>query len=343
MKQAVLKQRVSRGVYIFAPDKLLTHFTGCLVEGLLDLGIPVKTNAERVTSRPTSMPLPGFDLGTLHSDPVTGFDVYLVDISAQNTFAPLTGIEPAMVGYITTSDISAFCEVPNPYRLFSAHESRHAVKAGKRSPIAFGIANRLLEQMANVPAMPERDGVALHSFRPTLQQGVRALLDLTFIPALERHLPVKHINVPAGPYQTALMNTSVCLAYGGDFYSPIMGNTWFEQNQPDVYKHHSFEHVENAAVLRWDSWRFWESLVAGCVTVHLDFEACGFHLPVMPEPWVHYVPVDLSDLKGSSEALWNARDSWADIAARGRKWAIEHYAPAPTAKRVLKTLLDDTV
>ena len=151
-----LKKSFSRGIYIYAPDQILTHFSGCLVEGLLDLGIPVKTNATQLTSRPASMPLAQVDLKSLHSDPLTGFGAYLVDISTHNTFIPFEGVAPAPVGYITTSDISAFCEVPQPHVLFAAHDSVNAVKPGTRIPIAFGLPNRLIERTKNNPAMADR-------------------------------------------------------------------------------------------------------------------------------------------------------------------------------------------
>lgn len=341
MNSSELKSRFSNGVYIYAPDQVLTHFTGCLVEGLLELGILVKTNAARVTSRPVSMPLAGVTMEEMHSDPVSGFDAYLVDISTDNLFIPLQGVYPAPVGYITTSDISAFCAIPDRHILFTAHDSKQAVKPGRRVPIAFGFPTRLMESTENRPLFSDREQTALHTFRPTLQQGVRALMDMAFLPPLQTLMAVKHINVPPGKYLNALMNSAVCLAYGGDFYSPISGNAWFEKNQPDLYKLHSFSHMETAAVLRWDSWRFWEAIAAGCVAVHLNFEDHGFHLPVMPEAWTHYIPLDLLDLKGSAEALWARREEWSAIADSERAWAIEHYAPAPAATRVLDALAAD--
>lgn len=310
------------------------------MEGLLALGIPVKTNATTLTTRPLSMPLPNTDLSAFHSEPLTGFSAYLVDISAQNSFIPFEGVEPAPVGYITTSDISVFCDVPEPHPVFVAHDSRHAIKPGRRSPIAFGLAQRLVDKTDQRTPFADRDTAIIHSFRPTLQQGVRALLDLTFVPAMERHVPIEHIDSPPGQYLQSLMSSTLCLCYGGDFYSPIMGSAWFEKNQPSVYAQHSFEHMENAAVLRWDSWRFWEALAAGSVAIHLDFEKYGFNLPVMPEPWVHYAPIDLADIKGSAETIWNRREEWPLIAEQGRAWAIAHYAPIPTANRVLQTLAE---
>lgn len=333
-----LQKLFARGVYIYAPDQTLTHFSGCLVEGLIDLGIPVKTNASTLTSRPVSMPLRGVDLKDLKAEPLTGFAAYLVDISTNNTFIPFEGVNPAPVAYISTSDISAFCEVPEPHILFATHDSSHAVKPGRRIPIAFGLANRLTT--INSAAMPDRNQVAIETFRPTLQQGVRAMLEMAFLPALEKRMPIERINAPPSEYLRTLANSAVCLSYGGDFYSPIMRNEWFKQHQPDLYAHHTFEHVSSSVVLRWDSWRFWEALAAGCVAVHLNFDQCGFNLPVMPEAWTHYIPLDLENLATSADAIWDRRSEWATISEAGRAWAIEHYAPKPTAERVLAALAE---
>lgn len=328
-----LNKLFARGVYIYAPDETLTHFSGCLVEGLLDLGIPVKTNATTLTSRPVSMPLPRFDMSTLLSEPLTGFSSYLVDISTTNTFVPFEGVDPAPVAYISTSDISTFCEVPDPHILFVAHDSTKAVKPGKRIPIGFGLANKLTG-IVSTP-MSERNQIAAETFRPTLHQGIRAMLDMAFIPALEKNIPVERINTSPSEYLKTLKSTALCLAYGGDFYSPIVKNDWFKKHQPDLYTHHAFANVASAAILRWDSWRFWEAMAAGSVAVHLDFNTYGFNLPIMPEPWTHYIPLDLENLTASADAIWDRRDEWASIAESGRAWAIEHYAPAPTATRIL--------
>lgn len=338
MSDPDLLKQFKRGVYIHAPDQTLTHFSGCLIEGLVALGVPVRTNATQLTSRPASMPLDGVDLASLHSDPLTGFAAYLIDISSTNASVPVEGLSP--VAYITTSDISVFCEIPQPHLLFAAHGSRAAVKPGRRIPIAFGLTERLIARTESQLPMAERDQNALHSFRPTLQQGVRALLDLAFVPDLQKVLPVEYINIPPGHYIEALKKSAVCLCYGGDFYSQIQGNGWFDKNQPELAALHRFQTLDAAAVLRWDSWRFWEALAAGCVAVHLDFEKYGFDLPVMPEPWVHYVPLDLADLKSSAAAVWDRREQWPDIGARGRAWAVEHYAPQPTAKRVLQAMAE---
>ena len=181
----------------------------------------------------------------------------------------------------------------------------------------------------------------MRNFRATLSQSLRALLDLAYVPALARRVALDaRLRAPEA-YLEALLNTTVCLAYGGDFYSPLMENPFFAEREKALAAMHHFERFEKPAiVMRWDSWRLWESFTAGCVTVHLDFQKYGFDLPHLPEPWVHYAPLDLDNLAACVEQLMDRRKEWEQIGEAGRAWAIAHYAPAPTAMRALSTLLE---
>jgi len=96
-------------------------------------------------------------------------------------------------------------------------------------------------------------------------------------------------------------------------------------------------HFESPLVItRWDSWRFWESLSAGCLTLHLDFEKYGFQLPEMPEAWKHYIPIDLADPVGSVDRMMEVESRWEEIANTGRLWAIANYGPEAVAHRLLQ-------
>ncbi len=336
---AALRAAFSRGVFFHALGGKLTHNAGCLVEGLTALGIPSKLSAAEFTSRPVSMPLAGVDTKAMVSAPYSDFSGYVVDISHTNAAAPFEGIDLKRLLYLNQSDIATFCETPTAAPMFVTHESRLLNKGGARLPLAFGLANSLLAATDARPAFAARKRRALRNFRSTLNQSVRSLLDLAFVPHLEKHMPVERRVLAPGAYIAEMLDSTLCLAYGGGFYNPITDNPWFAKNAPDLIATHTFPHMEGQAfVLRWDSWRFWEGLAAGCVTVHLDFDKYGFALPVMPKAWEHYVPLDLDNLKGSVEAIMDRAKEWEGIAESGRAWAVEHYAPAPTARYVLSTL-----
>jgi hypothetical protein len=328
------------GVYFISPEELLSHNSGCLLEGLRELGVKAKANTARITSRHASMPLAGVDDAEIASKPFAGMSAVIIDISHGNEYVPLESLRGGRLAYLTNSDTSAFCKIPEPFPLFAVHETAFASNGAKRFPLAFGPTNALITASEKRRPFATRKKVALRNFRATLGQGVRALLDISYVPHLNRHITVDDAIVHHHTYLEALYGSAVCLAYGGEFFSPIQNNPWFAEKEPQALARHSFDRFDAPAIImRWDSWRFWESLVAGCVTVHLDFAKYGLRLPVMPEPWVHYVPIDLDNIKGSVEALMDHEKQWADIAEAGRTWAIEHYAPKPTALRVLGQLL----
>ncbi|MBY0431318.1 MAG: glycosyltransferase, partial [Rhodospirillales bacterium] len=86
---------------------------------------------------------------------------------------------------------------------------------------------------------------------------------------------------------------------------------------------------------RWDSWRFWESLAAGCATVHLDFQKYGFLLPEMPRPFQHYLPIDLENPSEIVCFLRDQPEKLAEIASAGRDFALQYYSPDRVAARFL--------
>ena len=341
LSEDALRKAFAKAIYIHAPGGPLTHNAGCLAEGLMELGIPVKLGGDQITSRPISMPLKGVDLAALVSPPYAGFAGYVVDITHTNQFTPFDGIADGRLAYLNQSDTATFSRVPDGHLLFAAHENSFVSKGGTRRPIAFGLSKGLIAATHDRPAFQNRQRIALRNFRATLHQSLRALLDMTYVPALQRHLTVDEKLRAPDAYLASLLNSAVCLAYGGDFYSPITSNPWFGRNDPRTAEAHTFARLDaKAVVLRWDSFRLWESFAAGCLTVHLDFEKYGFALPVKPQAWTHYAPIDLDDVAGSVARLMEREKDWPAIAEAGRAWAIEHYAPKPTAIRILSDMLD---
>lgn len=88
----------------------------------------------------------------------------------------------------------------------------------------------------------------------------------------------------------------------------------------------------------WDSWRFWESLAAGCATFHVDFDKYGIQLPLMPENWRHYIGIDLDNINATVDMIADDPEILERISTEGRRWAIDNYGPVPTALRFLETL-----
>ncbi|MBX7126285.1 MAG: hypothetical protein K1X47_11385 [Cyclobacteriaceae bacterium] len=91
-------------------------------------------------------------------------------------------------------------------------------------------------------------------------------------------------------------------------------------------------------IIQWDSWRFWETMLAGGVAVHIDLELYGVELPVMPVNWKHYIGFNLSQIDRDVKRMEALGDEILEIGARGRAWAIENYSPEASAKRLLTML-----
>jgi hypothetical protein len=79
-------------------------------------------------------------------------------------------------------------------------------------------------------------------------------------------------------------------------------------------------------------------MASGCLTVALDFSEYGFQLPVVPENGVHYIGLRFDQLSEALGVLTDDRDRLSAIAEQGRRWAITHYAPLPTALRFLSAV-----
>lgn len=90
----------------------------------------------------------------------------------------------------------------------------------------------------------------------------------------------------------------------------------------------------------WDSWRFWESLAAGCVMFHADFYKYKAALPILPENGKHYIGVDFDNLEETIQRIADHPEILEQISVQGRQWAIENYGPVPTAIRFLEIVLN---
>ncbi|CAN5385370.1 hypothetical protein BH09BAC1_BH09BAC1_17450 [soil metagenome] len=89
-------------------------------------------------------------------------------------------------------------------------------------------------------------------------------------------------------------------------------------------------------IIQYDSWRWWESLISNACPIFLDFEQCGFKLPVMPVAGKHYLDVDLTNIEKSACNILALTEAEIKlISQQGKEWALEHYSPVAVAKRFM--------
>lgn len=339
---------LAKGVYfIFSAEHHFYHLSICLAEGFQELGIPIFSNRNYW--------LTDFNKSTYlfsHTDDIKPEDcaICIVDILAQEA-EPTRELVNSVLTQSTTkvilnhSDFEVWIPEFNEFNwIFRNHMTLNVEYPPNYIPWAFGISNRIQAYTANPLVFEERKREVLVNFRASFSQSVRVAMEFALVPWLETVFSINRVTEDSNrtlnqedsdpfdylnwlqlggrhnfDYYDRLKQAMACCTYGGNF----------------VYLTHG------PGVARWDSWRLWESLAAGCVAIHLDFSKYGFLLPVMPENWKHYIGVDLQNLKDAVERIQDEPDLLAEISATGQKWALEHYSPLASACYFLDVVLGE--
>jgi len=218
----------------------------------------------------------------------------------------------------------------------------------KVKPWAFGLTNRLISVFNEVKPLHQRSQSILCNFRvghPVRDYFINQFQKVvpenfywdttidTTIPdddldylywklTGKRHYP---------QYFERLKESQLSLAFGGYFtptYSiapiSILGRIHYKTIQ--ILK--STTHTLG----QFDSWRFWESLVSGAITVHVNFNEYNCIFPIQPNPETDY----LGFLEKYSKYYINKYINYLIDNSNGRKWALKYYSPKATAERFLE-------
>jgi len=226
---------------------------------------------------------------------------------------------------------------------------------------AFGLSNRILMELRSPSPFSDRKQCLIVNFRDKNREvhGVRKYIRDNFIPKVQHTIPIDSTadtgkdkvdlnayhalqclqssgrHFPA--YYERLQQSMFVATFGGYFVPmfPRDESTIISRLIKRFINNHN---IKTNQVLQWESWRFWESLAAGCVTLHLDFEKYGIAPPVMPENWKHYIGIDLDQIDEAIDRISSEPKLLEDISINGRQWALEHYSPVPTALRFLNEI-----
>jgi hypothetical protein len=244
--------------------------------------------------------------------------------------------------------------------IFKTHINKYFYYPSNIYPWAFGLSNRNLEAVKVQVSFQERKSQILINFRDKNNvrhstHSVRKSFYKKVLPLIEKILAVdrKIDSFDPSPgsdehlmwqqtcyrhrqeYYERLQRSVACACFGGYFESPFIKDKSFYASR--LQRRILYElGIETYRVSQWDSWRFWESLAAGCATFHLDFEKYGLALPVMPENQRHYIGVDLNNVQATIDKIADEPRILERIGAEGRHWALKNYSPKPTALRFLK-------
>jgi len=242
------------------------------------------------------------------------------------------------------------------YCIFRTHFNSKLNYGHNFHPWGFGLSNRILQELNTVPSFTDRKKQILVNFRHWKSgHFVRNLSCGQFIPQIENILSVNNFIDDPNHHQEGyhylqwlqtggrhypnyyqrLQESVACTCFGG-FFVPSWPNNPGNLVNRTIKQLLANLKLQSNTILQWDSWRFWESLAAGCVTFHVDFEKYGIALPVMPENWRHYIGVDLDNVQATTDRIMENPEILEYIAKEGRHWAIKYYSPVPTALRLLE-------
>ncbi|WP_413204809.1 glycosyltransferase [Rhodospirillum sp. A1_3_36] len=341
---SLLMRLHDQGVGFLAPGVEFNVFGLSLSKGLTDLGIPCFGQfPEWPKDRGGTCPL------IAAPDRFASAGLLLIDIrgipTQRNRIAPKVLEDIRTLGserlvFLMDGDDASNRITPTDIPTLVAHENRFFEIEGWRVPWCFGLMPTTLGNIDRAVSGPRTDTIS-RSFTPSLHQGLRDHLDVILLPRLGKHRPINQtIDATAGRVQVSYMQrlkeADICLAYGGQFMPDISKNLSLKESQAALLDHARFH--DSPVLFRWDSWRFWESLACGAVTVHVDLEKYGCRLPVMPTNWVHYVGLDLANLERDIDRLLSPDTDRRAIGEAGRAWVVQHYSPTAQAFRLLATL-----
>ena len=243
--------------------------------------------------------------------------------------------------------------------IFKTHYSSHIKHPSNFYPWAFGLSERVLTQLkTEIPWTQKQQSMLVNFRNKRFSHSLRGYVKKTFLPQIEEIMPINtacdnELDFPQDPYhylrwaQTGrrhypnyyqrLQRSAACACFGGYFLGPSLSDRYGTITYY-IARIISELGIKTNRIYQWDSWRFWESMAAGCVTFHIDFEKYGCVLPVMPKNWRHYIGIDLDNISESIDRIADQPEVLERISAEGRTWAIENYGPLPTAKRFLETV-----
>jgi hypothetical protein len=340
------------------------HPAIALAEGFAELGIPFVANIDHWPPTPGSAPL-------FRADPAVDPCACSAVIFTSDWFeeglplppGPFAGPDRPVTVYLDQQDGSRLCSLQRGFPVFDlvlrAHYGARTDYPPMFRPWAFGLSNRIIEATADTPSADRRFRRLLVSYRHMrYPHSVRAYTDRHVLDALAGRLEVyryegdtsvsssdpiaEHLWRMTGRrhsprYYRSLRESAACACFGGYFLAERPRD---ERDPVSRLLKRALTSLglRTRRITQFDSWRFWESLAAGCVSVHLDLHKYGALFPVMPNNWEHYVGLDLDELERDMERLCADPLLLARIGPAGRAWSLATYGPRPTAQRFLATV-----
>lgn len=336
-----------REINLYCPSGRAFHTTACLVQGFMELGVSIKSNinfsSETIDSRGISTPFSTTKLPKVDKLDLNHVGPILVDIT--HGFGDLELLQKLILKkdllIINMSDSANFQDFPEGVKIATAHLNKFAKRSGRFFPMPFGLSNDLIELGARGNDFSKRLPKVIQNFKPSLSQGVRNFLALSLEELLTHKGYLYATSSSRDNYVDLLQSHMFICAYGGELYRDLQvadkfGDNSFQNNPAYKFREIKQEYV----VLRWDSWRFYEAAVFGCLPLQLDYVKYGFDMP-KPLSEDLYVKVDLKNINLTIDRLENLITNtklYEETSCALRRWTLENYSPVALARYVLGLL-----
>ncbi len=350
-----------------AEDAAYQHSIVCLAEGLKALGIPFFSDRNYWRIKPE------IEEYLFQNDPsVTPDDCSIVIIDnnwfshnrplPENLFHPNHKYITVYFELAASAKESRYPSFRQFDYIFRPHYNRWCNYPKNIYPWAFGLSNRILRETKDIPSFQDRKNKLLVNFR-IHNHPLRNSISQNFLPLIDPLLPVDNAvdsfeTSPADPYHhlqwvqsgkrhypqyyQRLKESVGCACFGGLFRKRWPRDPIAYDLESPILLYRTLNFILNTLdprpmlLMNWESFRFWESMSAGCVSFHVNLEKYGAILPTMPENWKHYIGIDLENLGEAVDLISQNPHLLENISNQGRTWAIENYSPEPTAVRFLK-------
>lgn len=249
------------------------------------------------------------------------------------------------------------------YNRLTTHPKNHV-------PWQLGVSERILNATKDYIEFKKRNKSILWNFGAShpYPHGLRELAKKRILPHLEQHInfnkTLDNLNIIPESfseydqlmwaqsarrhnpnYYNRLKTSIACASFCGELIPglPFDPSVYLKGGNKALIKKKLYSLLSKALlkkerIIQWDSWRFWESLAAGCVPIHIDLEKYGVALPVMPINWKHYIGIDLDHIERDVDRIFEDEKLLEEISLEGHTWLLENYSPEAVAKRFLNII-----
>jgi len=250
--------------------------------------------------------------------------------------------------------------------IFAANIYDHVKYPSNVKPWAIGLTNRIIKNIDRFyDENADREKIVAYNFR--VDHNMRGYILKDLKEKLRKYPATERLTLPDFDNQTdefyhktttkrhnpryfkSLCSSLFYMAFGGLYeFKPLIYQPYnlIEKliRKPAYWRYkylkskgQDFSHL--VFIFQHDSFRFWESLYGGAITIHIDLSYWNFLMPEMPIAGKHYLGIQkLKDNQLEEVIAEMTPQQLKDISESGRKWVLKFYSPKAQAERILSFL-----